>query len=528
MTDRDDAQQNQHAAIRQFLLTPASYSDRPAEVELIETHISCVFLAGDSVYKLKKPVHFEFVDFSTAASRENACREELRLNRRLAADVYLDVLPITRESAGNLALAGSGEAIDWVVHMRRLPIERTLDARLRAGEVTSDEVARLSQLLGEFYARAERAEISPEDYRLTIEQHVRANRADLLTGAAEEHRSTIRRSHAAQLQFLLICPEIFDERVAKGRIIDGHGDLRPEHICLTEPPVVFDCLEFDAALRRLDLADELSFLAMECERVGAVAIGRQVRSACLARCGDDPPVKSLAFYQSYRACVRAKVAALRVAQLPPGVHAAAAKEEVVQYLQIAGSDTRSFARPMLLVTSGMMGSGKSTLAAALAETLGCEVLTTDAVRRELFGASADESAFNTGSYAPQNRQRVYDELFARARTLLTAGQSIVLDGTFLDPDLLLRAAAAAEQAGAHMLAIRCTCPDQVALARIAARHQAGSSLSEARPELYQQQCAELRPIPAEIPQITVDTTTARAAQTGAVINRLRSIIGPAA
>ena len=515
MPDRDDDQQARHAAVRRLLLEPASYPDKPRTVDLIETHISCVFVTDRLVYKLKKPVHFEFVDFHAAAARERACREEVRLNRRLAPGVYLGVLPITQAVDGALALDGPGTPVDWVVQMRRLPTERTLEESIKKGSISPEDIAGVSRVLGDFYAQAAPVPTVAADYRRQIEHHVRANRADLLAAAPTEDLPDVRRAHAAQLQFLLLEPETFDARVKSGRIIDGHGDLRPEHICLTEPPVIFDCLEFDAELRRLDIADELSFLAMECQRLGAAWIGAQVRAACLERCHDQPPAALLAFYQSYRACVRAKVAVLRSQQLAASDRAVA-WVEAAQYLQLAATYARDFAAPVLLVVSGLMGSGKSTLAAALAERLGCEILQTDALRRELLPDASETTGYNAGPYAPANRERVYEELLSRAADVLNSEQSVVLDGTFLSAGLLRRAAAVAAGARAGLLVIRCQCPDEVSRRRIAGRLAAGPSLSAARPELYELQRQELEDVPTEVPGIVVDTTLDLAAQVEAV------------
>ena len=514
---------DQHLAVRRFLAEPASYPARPRSVELIETHISCVFVADSLVYKLKKPVRFEFVDFSTLAARHAACLEEVRLNRRLAPAVYLGVLPITAAADGALALDGEGQPVDWVVQMLRLPTDRTLEARVRSGTVSHDEVAELSRVLGDFYAAAPPVAIDAVEYRREIEHHVRANREELLAASSTEQMADVRRAHAAQLQLLMLRPELFDDRVRRGRIIDGHGDLRPEHICLTAPPVVFDCLEFDARLRQLDVADELSFLAMECERLGAAEIGRKVRDACLARCGDDPPAALLKFYESYRACVRAKVAALRRGQLSAGADNPLARE-ASDDLRLAARDARDFSRPIVLVASGLMGSGKSTVATALAETFGVSIVSTDALRRELFGASRQAEKYNAGAYAPENRQRVYEELFGRAEAFLNAGESVVLDGTFLSAGSVRRILSLAGAAGARLLVIRCRCDELVARQRIPARLAAGTDLSEARPELFDKQRAEVDEIPAEVAHLVLDTTGSLADQVQRVVKELRKIV----
>jgi aminoglycoside phosphotransferase family enzyme/predicted kinase len=502
------------------------YPDSPAAVEIVETHISCVFLSDTLVYKLKKPVRFEFVDFSTLGARRQACEDEVRLNRRLARDIYLGVEPITREATGQLALNGDGEPVDWVVKMRRLPSDWMLDARVRAHAVSERDVANLAQVIGDFYAAAPAVPMEPAEYCDAIHAHVRANLADLSMATAGDEQARVRRAHAAQLQFLALHAAHFNARVEARRIVDGHGDLRPEHVCLSEPPVVFDCLEFDARLRTIDIADELSFFVMECERLGAAWIGQQVREACLARCGDAPPAQLLYFYQAYRACVRGKVAALRANQLS-GTRRADAVAEVAEYLQLAESYGRRFARPVLIVVSGLMGSGKSTLARELADKFTCQVLQTDELRRKLLGGSDVQERtpeqFDAGRYSPANRQRVYEEMFSQAAAQLGACSSVILDGTFVAADLLRRAAQLGSHAGATLLVVRCHCPAEVARTRIAGRLVEGRDASEARPELHEQQQLALESVPDEIAHVEIDTTLMLTEQTAAVIQRLREL-----
>ena len=311
---------------------------------------------------------------------------------------------------------------------------------------------------------------------------MRGNLHELLSPEHALFATIVSRIHAAQLQFLSLAAPRFDARVGDGRIVEGHGDLRPEHICFEQAPVIFDCIEFDPQLRQLDVADELSFLAMECDRLGASAVGQRVIEIYATRCADRPPPALLSFYKCYRACVRGKVAALRARQLA-GAMQTAALDEAREYLRLADDYVADFARPLVLVVSGLMGSGKSTLAAALAETFACPRLATDAVRRELFGATKSPVGYDEGTYRPQNRDRVYEELRARADRLLAERISVVLDGTFLTEALLDRAASLAADTRRGLLVVRCHCPDAVARKRIADRVAAGGDPSEARPEL---------------------------------------------
>jgi hypothetical protein len=231
------------------------------------------------------------------------------------------------------------------------------------------------------------------------------------------------------LQFLAFDEDMLQERVSNGRIVDGHGDLRPEHIFLGNPPQIIDCIEFSEQYRRVDIADEICFLSMECDRHGASGLASKFIARFQEVYCDNWPPCLVDFYRSYRACVRAKIATLRAAELE-GRPRDKALADAELYLQLAEAYTRR-CKPIAIVIGGLMGSGKSTLASGLSEELGIDVLSTDFVRRQLFGMSAAPVQYAEGSYRPEHRARVYEELFRRAGEQLAQGLSIILDGTFL-------------------------------------------------------------------------------------------------
>ncbi|WP_018863435.1 hypothetical protein [Thioalkalivibrio sp. ARh3] len=300
-----------------FLRRPEAYpAERPARVEVIETHMSWVFLTGRHVYKLKKPVRYAFLDFSTLAARGRDCTAEVRLNRRLAPDTYLGAIPLNRDAAGRLNLDGDGDTVDWLVQMRRLPAERMLDQVIREGRLQEVDLERLGARLAAFYAGCEPVALTAEGYRHRLLETVRGTLEALLESVPEQDRARIERILQAQTALLKEAPALFDARVAQGRIVEGHGDLRPEHVCLTPEPVVFDCLEFNRELRTLDAADELAFLAMECERLGAPEVGRVLFRVYGEHSGDWPEARLLAFYKCGQACVRAKLALWHIFELP--------------------------------------------------------------------------------------------------------------------------------------------------------------------------------------------------------------------
>jgi len=296
-----------------LLASASTHGAAVASVETVETHMSLLFLAGPTVYKLKKPVVYPFLDFSTLAARERNCRDELRLNRRLAPDVYLGLSRITREADGRLALDGAGETVDWLVRMRRLPRNRMLDVRIASGTVSAVDVDALAALLASFYAATPRGSLTAGEYVALLRGEHAANAAAI--GGFEREMSA---PLLAEVQtFLDQDAALLRARVDAGHIVDGHGDLRPEHVCLNTPPVVIDCLEFNARLRQVDPCDEIVYLGLECARLGAAWIGQRVLRAVAAALGDRIDARLPVFHWRYRACVRARLALAHLADPSP-------------------------------------------------------------------------------------------------------------------------------------------------------------------------------------------------------------------
>jgi len=290
-----------------FLSRPSSYADHPTHVEIIQTHMSWVFLTDHFVYKLKKPVRLDFLDFSTLEQRHLNCREELRLNRRLARDVYLEVIPLTAGDSGQLELGGEDDPVDWLVKMRRLPRECLLDNAIARQQVDESQVRRVARVLADFYQQAKVASLTKDEYIRQFEQDIQANDRALSEPGYSLPGKQISMISKALRHYLSRERGIFDARVKAQHIVEAHGDLRPEHVCLADPPVFIDCLEFNRRFRLLDTADELAFLAMECEHAGAPFIGPVLFETYRQCSGDDPPHLLVCFYKAYRAQMRAKL-----------------------------------------------------------------------------------------------------------------------------------------------------------------------------------------------------------------------------
>jgi aminoglycoside phosphotransferase family enzyme len=291
-----------------LLRQPDTYPDKPDHVEAVETHMSWVFLTDRYAYKLKKPVHYDMLDFSTLALRQQDCEEEVRLNRRLAPDVYLGTVPLTVDSSGAMQLGADGEVIEWLVKMRRLPSECMLDQAIQHDKVDEADIHNVALKLSRFFRECSPVELPSEQYRAEFEKNIELNRRELLTPDYELPQDVIRKIHDDQIDFLRRESGLLDSRAAAKKIVEGHGDLRPEHICLEPDPVIIDCLEFYRPFRITDPADELSFLAMECDRLGAPFIGKELFRTYENVTHDQPPSRLQNFYKAYRACLRARLA----------------------------------------------------------------------------------------------------------------------------------------------------------------------------------------------------------------------------
>jgi len=299
-----------------FLTRPSAHADAAPSVGVRETHMSWVFFVGDTVLKLKKPVRFAYLDFSTLARREAACRAEATLNRALAPGVYLGVKPVTRGPAG-LAIGGSGEPVDWLVVMRRLDDRFMLDRRIAEAPPSRAELMALVRALASFYRRAGRVRTSPALHALAWRRALDADRAVLLTPRLGMPAGKVRWIDAVMRRFLRKRGGLLARRVRGRRIVDAHGDLRPEHVWLGGSVKIIDRLEFNAALREADPLDELGYLELECERLGAAGAGAFLRKGVQRQLHDEAPEALLDFYRSHRAMLRARLSIAHLLEANP-------------------------------------------------------------------------------------------------------------------------------------------------------------------------------------------------------------------
>lgn len=324
-----------------FLRQPSSFPEPTYRVEAIETHMSWVFLTDAYAYKLKKPVCYGVLDFRTLEARRFYCEEEIRLNRRLAPRVYIEVVPLSVDAHEHLHL-GSGDMVaDWLVKMHRLPSERMLDYLLGKSMVDEESIREIATTLAGFYRCAERADLSTTSYRRKLEKEIDFNLATLTSPAYHLPATRIERVCAAQREFLQRRITLIEGRLQAGKIVEGHGDLRPEHVYLGPEVAIIDCLEFSRELRTVDTVEEIAFLALECERLGAAPVGDVLLRAYMTASGDQPDSALVHFYQSYRACTRARIAILHLDE-ERFRHSGEWRRRAVDYLQLAERHAAQF------------------------------------------------------------------------------------------------------------------------------------------------------------------------------------------
>ena len=509
------------------LLHPEAYPWRPAAVELVETHVSWVFLAGDRVVKVKKAVSYGFVDHTSLESRRRSCEDEVRLNHRLTDGVYLGVVPIVRGPAG-YRVDAEGTPVEWATLMRRLPAEGMLDALLAAGEVPPRLGERLADRLIPFHRDgAALCEGSAEEVAAAASAVVAENLAELEPFAADPLGPVqLGLVTEALRDFLAERGDLLHDRVAAGWIREGHGDLRVEHVCLegSSEIQIFDCVEFSRALRCADVASDLAFLLMDLERLGE----RDTAATLVARyraAGVDLPDALLRFYRAHRALVRTKVACLTRRSFADAAARAGLAVEAADYLDLATAAAVTV-RPALIAMTGLSGTGKSTVAAALARALDAPIFASDIVRKELAGQIGPApAAWEQGLYAPERVEATYERLWELSMQTLAGGRPAILDATFLDGERREKLASVAKSAGVPLVLLETICAEETAMARIRTRARRGDSRSDATVEIYRRQrataLASPPPIPSGAIHVPVDTDFGVPVDLDAVLVALR-------
>ncbi len=457
-------------------------------VELVETHISWVLIAGDRAWKLKKAVAPGFLDFRSVQRRRHFCEEEVRLNRRLAPMLYLDVVPVTG-SASAPKLGGHGAAIDWAVAMRAFDRDGQWDRLARCGALQPRHVDALAERIARLHQEAEPARIelgygSPASVRSTMRDTLDAVRAAAPGGA-----QTIAALARWEAETFPQLEPVFQRRFVDGRVREGHGDLHLGNVAEVDgQTVAFDGIEFDPALRWIDVASEVAFMAMDLIAHGLPALGHRFANAYFERSGDYDGLRTWRWYLVYRALVRSRVAALRNEPA-----------DIARYLAIA-LEAAAPPRPALIATHGFSGSGKTTLAGAVVERFGAVRLRADIERRRCAGLdpfTRPAARPDASLYTPQVTAATYDRLCALARSALEGGTPVVLDATFLAREQRDRARAFARAQHVPFILLDLQADDALLRERIGQRSMTGTDASEADLDVLEHQTVSADPLASD-------------------------------
>ena len=505
-------------SIEDELSRPSAFGVPTKRVDLVQTHIASVFVLDRDVFKIKRPVELGFLDFRSIESRKAACDAEVRLNARLAPGVYAGVAAVRRGEDGRCRIGGDGEVVDWAVHMRRMPDEQRADVLLERGELSGAKIDALAERIAAFHAQA-RCDAETSSF----------GRSEVIVGNVDENfaqtRDTIEtlvRPEEAdeiirwQTSFIHGHEALFADRIAKGRVRDGHGDLRLEHVYFEGdvPSTILDCIEFSDRFRFADVCADVAFLSMDLAGHRRVDLAERFL-ARYARAANDFDLYALVdFYESYRAFVRAKVCAMRLTDpLADEATRERARVEARRHFLLALSmDRRPLLLPALVAVGGIIASGKSTIAERIGAEIGAPVIDADRTRKAMWGVAATQPVRERawqGAYDPAFTDKVYEEVLRRAGVVLASGRPVVLDASFRSPAMRR---AARDLAGALSVPFRfveCRAPVDTCRARLAERAK-HSGVSDGRLEIFDDFCAKFEP-PHELPEyerVAVDTSRA--------------------
>jgi len=521
MSDHNDTNNDttQQPALIRSLLSGSAFPHTTDRPKLVETHISWIVLVGEDAYKIKKPVDLGFLDFSTLERRHHFCAEELRLNRRFAKSLYLGVLPIG--GTPDAPVLGSEPAIEWAVHMRRFPDSAGLDCELAGNRVQPAELRHFGETLARAHWRAEVAVNPAYGSFESIRQPALDNFTSLERNlphspALREQLGRLREWTESASAALRVA---FATRAAAGRVRECHGDLHLGNIVrLGHHFMPFDCLEFDPALRWIDVFGDVGFLVMDLWRHARMDLACEFLNRYLEVSADYDGLRVLRFYVIYRAMVRAKTAALRNAQRPQAETVA-----VGEYLDLAARIIEPGTRPMMIICHGVSGSGKTWISDRLIAQLPAVRVRSDVVRKQLHDLQELEqtgSELNSGIYGADSSQRTYERVAANAALALRAGLHVIVDATCLRRSDRARFAAAAAACAAPALILECHADPATLEYRVRERHRKGRDASEADIAVLRNQLRRREPLTAAERDRAVTVDTAGAPAIGTIVREL--------
>jgi len=494
------------------LQDPQIWPHPVTEFELVETHISYVLLVGDFAYKFKKPVDLGFLDFTTLELRRSYCEQEVRLNRRLAPDLYLDVIAITG-SIQKPEIAGNGQVLEYAVRMRRFPDNGLLSQHVE--RLTPELVDKLAMKASDFHAGVDVLDVASQDGSPeSVYAPIREN-FDLIHKLEHEPEITtqLRRLEQWSKQAYVDLKGTIVARKSNGFVRECHGDMHLGNITLIDAePVIFDGIEFNPNLRWIDTMSEISFLVMDLEQRGRPELAQRFLNTYLEQSGDYAGLELLSFFKTYRALVRAKVAAIRLDQdgLAAEEHSGLTRD-LHGYINLAESFTR-VGMPALVITHGLSGSGKSFSARLLAMWLPAIQIRSDVERKRLagFNPEADtQSQPLQGLYDERSTRSTYQKLLDLAENLVAYGYTPIVDATFLKQEQRQLFSAMADRMLVPFVILDMQMPESVLRQRVRVRMERGSDVSEANERILDMQLQVAEPLTATEKASTVVVTQGR-------------------
>lgn len=509
------------------LLKPEMYDHPVDSIELVETHISWVLLTGQFAYKIKKPVNFGFLDFSTLDKRKLYCEEELRLNRRLAPDLYLEVVSIFG-SEDNPVLKGQGPAIEYAVKMRQFPQSSQLDRLLEAGGLDSSIIDKLAAKVAYFHLSNKSAEMHSgfgdlEHIREPVLENFKHIRASINDSNIEPMVYMLESWSKQQLDELA---DAIRQRKQQGFVRECHGDMHLRNIALWDDDVIiFDCIEFNPNFYWIDVISEIAFLIMDLEDRNQSPLAQRFLNSYLEITGDYEGVRLLRFYKVYRAMVRAKVDALRTSQEQPGsLEYKQTVEDFLQYLNLAERYT-FITKPCLLINHGLSGSGKTFATRKILKAFPAIHIRSDIERKRLYQQDEDRDAFdgvNQGIYTPEATRRTYGRLVEIAQILLASGYSVVIDAANLKLEQRQLFVELAKGLHSPYLFLNFHAPLETLKKRIRQRAQLGHDASDATLEILEHQLETHEQLTEEEKPFVIDVNTEHAINVNKIIKDIQT------
>ncbi len=505
-----------------YLQNPKLYGSSVSSVEIIQTHISCVVLTGAYAYKIKKPVNFGFLDFSTLEKRKFYCEEEIRLNKRLCPNIYIGVVPIT-QTKNTLQLNGTGKTIEYVVKMKQFPQNQIMTHLLKDEKIDEEIIDKICSRLVEFYTLEQpTTEIASygkaEVIQHNIDENFEQTKSVVGITIPQETYDFLKNANNT---FFSQKKDVFDTRIQQGYIRDCHGDLHSGNIVITDKNEIhiFDCIEFNKRFRFIDVASDIGFLAMDLDYQNHPYLASFLIRNYVEKSGDTSIYNVLNFYKSYRAYVRGKVTGFQLndSQIPE-----MKKKELLttakkyfrlsQYYALLFSLDFQKHKPFLFLVCGLTGTGKSTIAQKIAVDYHAMYLNSDIIRKTKAGIDKYEQhhdAFNKGLYDPKNIEIIYEKIAESATENLQNKKNVVLDATFQKKKHRDRMYQLAKDTSSHLVIIYCRCPDDIVKKRLDDRIKK-KSVSDGRWEIYVKQKQAFEAFEPNEHFFTIDTSQTNA------------------